>query len=114
MGPGRPYSHGDLLWQHDLLSGTSLAGTHGQLSYAAATLTARPSWRTSAATALETFSARLRDEIDLDTLSTELLAVINQTMQPTRVSLCCDPTPRVAECTRDAKEGLYCLKILKG
>jgi hypothetical protein len=33
------------------------------------------------------FSARLRDEIDLDTLSAELLAVVNQTMQPTKGSL---------------------------
>jgi hypothetical protein len=40
-----------------------------------------------AAKTVETFSARLREEIDLDTLSAELLAVVNQTMQPTRVSL---------------------------
>jgi hypothetical protein len=33
------------------------------------------------------FSARLRDEIDLDTLSTELVAVVDQTMEPTAVSL---------------------------
>jgi hypothetical protein len=36
---------------------------------------------------LEAFSARLRDEIDLDTLSAELLAVVDQTMEPTRASL---------------------------
>jgi hypothetical protein len=29
----------------------------------------------------------LREEIDLDTLSDELLAVVDQTMQPSRVSL---------------------------
>jgi hypothetical protein len=40
-----------------------------------------------AAKTVEAFSARLRDQIDLDTLSTELLAVVNQTMQPTGVSL---------------------------
>jgi hypothetical protein len=33
------------------------------------------------------FSARLRDQIDLDTLSSEVLAVVEQTMQPTRTSL---------------------------
>jgi hypothetical protein len=33
------------------------------------------------------FSARLRDEIDLDALSAELLVVVDQTMQPTKASL---------------------------
>jgi hypothetical protein len=36
---------------------------------------------------IEAFSTRLRDEIDLDTLSAELLAVVDQTMEPTRASL---------------------------
>jgi hypothetical protein len=36
---------------------------------------------------IEAFSARLRDQVDLDTLSTELLAVVDQTMEPTQVSL---------------------------
>jgi hypothetical protein len=36
---------------------------------------------------VEAFSARLRNEVDLDTLSAELLTVIDQTMQPTRVSM---------------------------
>jgi len=33
------------------------------------------------------FSARLHQEIDLDTLTGELLAVVEQTMQPTQTSL---------------------------
>ena len=40
-----------------------------------------------AAQTIEAFSTRLRDQVDLDTLSSELLAVVDQTMEPTRVSL---------------------------
>jgi hypothetical protein len=43
--------------------------------------------RYNAAETLEAFSRRLRDEVDLDALSTELLAVVDQTIQPTRASL---------------------------
>jgi hypothetical protein len=43
--------------------------------------------RYNAAKTVEAFSARLRDHIELDTLSTELLAVVDQTMQPTQVSV---------------------------
>jgi len=36
---------------------------------------------------LETFSAQLRDETDLDSLSSELVGVVKETMQPAHVSL---------------------------
>jgi len=40
-----------------------------------------------AARMIEAFSARLRDEIDLDALSTELVTVVDNTFQPTTASL---------------------------
>jgi hypothetical protein len=43
--------------------------------------------RYDAARTVEQFSARLRDQVDLATLSAELLAVVDQTVQPTRTSL---------------------------
>jgi hypothetical protein len=43
--------------------------------------------RYDAARTIETFSARVRQQTDLDTLTAELLTVVDQTMQPTRVSL---------------------------
>jgi hypothetical protein len=43
--------------------------------------------RYDAAKTIEAFSARLCDQIGLDTLTVELLAVVDQTMQPTQVSL---------------------------
>jgi hypothetical protein len=42
---------------------------------------------------IEAFSARLREQIDLHALSTEVLAVVDQTMEPTRVSLWLRPSP---------------------
>jgi hypothetical protein len=41
---------------------------------------------------IEAFSARLRDEVDLDTPSAEVLAVVDQTMQPTTATLWLRPT----------------------
>jgi hypothetical protein len=43
--------------------------------------------RHDAARIIEAFSARLRDQVDLDTLTAEVLGVVDQTMQPTRASL---------------------------
>jgi hypothetical protein len=43
--------------------------------------------RYDAARTIQAFSARLRDEVDLDTLTGELLTVTAQTVEPTRASL---------------------------
>jgi hypothetical protein len=48
--------------------------------------------RYNAVQTIEAFSARLRDQVDLDTLSVELLAVVDQTMQPTTASLWLRPS----------------------
>jgi hypothetical protein len=43
--------------------------------------------RHDAAQVIEGFAVRLRDQVDLDALHTELLVVVDQTMQPTQASL---------------------------
>jgi hypothetical protein len=48
--------------------------------------------RYDAARTVEAFSLRLRDQVELDTLSAELLTVVDQTMQPTAVSLWLSPS----------------------
>jgi hypothetical protein len=51
---------------------------------------------------IEAYSARLRDQVDLDTLSAELLAVVDQTMQPTAASLWLRPS---AQALRGERRG---------
>jgi hypothetical protein len=48
--------------------------------------------RYDAAQTIQAFSARLRQQVDLDTLTAELLGVVEQTMQPTRMSLWLRPS----------------------
>jgi hypothetical protein len=45
---------------------------------------------------IQTFSARLRDQLDLDTLSAELLAVVDQTMEPTQASIWLRPSTQAS------------------
>jgi hypothetical protein len=48
--------------------------------------------RYDAAQTIQAFSARLREQVDLDSLAAELLVVVEQTMQPTSVSLWLRPS----------------------
>ena len=94
---------------------TRLAAGAGSLAVAAATLTAVVLYgplcrliqdrvdrrfnrrRYDAARTVEGFAARLREQVDLDALSAELLAVVEQTVAPSRASLWLRPsaTPRL-------------------
>jgi hypothetical protein len=48
--------------------------------------------RYNAVQTIQAFSTRLREQVDLDTLSSELLAVVDQTMEPTQVSFWLRPS----------------------
>jgi hypothetical protein len=50
--------------------------------------------RHDAARVIERFGSQLRDQVDLDALTAEVLAVADQTMQPTRSSLWLRPRAR--------------------
>ena len=58
--------------------------------------------RYNAAQTIATFSGRLREELDLGTLTGELLAVVEQTTQPTQVSLWLRPPQAPAGTAGDA------------
>jgi hypothetical protein len=53
-----------------------------------------------AARTVEAFAVRLRNQVDLDSLSAELVAVVDNTMQPTAVSLWLRPSEQAPSRTR--------------
>jgi hypothetical protein len=58
--------------------------------------------RYDAAKTIEAFATRLREHLDLDTLSAELLGVVDQTMQPTKASLWFRPPTSTSQDHGDA------------
>jgi hypothetical protein len=58
--------------------------------------------RYDAAKTIDDFAARLRQQVDLQALGTELLAVVDATVQPTSASLWLRPV-RGADADRDAR-----------
>jgi hypothetical protein len=90
---------------------TRVAGEAGNLAVAGATLAVAAAFRPlrrrvrdrvdrrfdrrryDATRIVEAFSARLRQQVDLDALSGELLGIVQRTMQPTQASLWVRPDP---------------------
>jgi hypothetical protein len=62
--------------------------------------------RHDAAQTIAAFGTRLRDQVDLDTLTVELLAVADQTMQPTQTSLWLRPQRSTRTAASSAAEQL--------
>jgi hypothetical protein len=61
--------------------------------------------RYDAAQTIAAFSARLREQVDLSTLTAELMMVIEETMQPTRVSLWLRPDTPAGSAHRGTTAG---------
>ncbi len=59
--------------------------------------------RYDAAKTIEAFSIRLRQETDLDTLTAELLAVVNLTTEPSHASLWLRPPPHRSQANRASR-----------
>jgi hypothetical protein len=59
---------------------------------------------------VEGFGARLRDQVDLHTLTDDLLAVVDQTMQPTQTSLWLRPQALSTTAARPAMVGKTALE----